>query len=143
MHKKFKQLSMSCFFWTLLRVQLKPGSLICIISIWQPLVDTKISCAFYVKAFEFKTRMPERYHVDMATTGVYKRSAVPFLQGLLNFKTRLPEKYHVYMATTGIYKRSSVPLLQGLLNFKTRLPDKYHFDIATTGLYKRSSVPFL
>jgi hypothetical protein len=64
-----------------------------------------------VKAFEFKTRMPKRYHVDMTITGVYERSAVPFLQGLLNFKTRLPEKYHVDIATTGIFKRLSVPLL--------------------------------
>ena len=31
-----------------------------------------------------ETRDPEEYHVNMARTGRYKRSAVPFMQGLLN-----------------------------------------------------------
>jgi hypothetical protein len=31
-----------------------------------------------------ETRKPEKYHVNMATTGRYKTSAVPFMQRLLN-----------------------------------------------------------
>ena len=31
-----------------------------------------------------ETRKPEKYHVNMATTGRYKKSAVPFMQRLLN-----------------------------------------------------------